>query len=210
MLKPRCWVFVSVGFTSANSTSLGSYMWTVYLLKKNLHTSGPATVKIHVVQDQLLFFLTCWAYWLDRQSLDFFKKLETISHDMLVEDGSFSKAASWMPMVPPRFLEWFVVGERDPLMARLFLPFLHLDQLLCYLSVYWESVSFCLIENFPYQRKKLETPWINWWWMCAWLSICVLTVPIKGLISPESPGTLLLSFLKDLLTTSKRTFFNGF
>lgn len=108
-----------------------------------------------------------------------------------------------MPMVPPRFLEWFVVGERDPLMAGLFLPFLHLDQPLCYLSVYWESVSFCLIENFPYQRKKLESPWINWWWMCAWLSICVLTVPINGLVSPESPGTLLLSFLRDLLITSK-------
>lgn len=126
--------------------------------KKNLHTSGPAAVKIHVVQDQLFIFLTCWAYWLDRQSLDFFKPLETISYDMLVEDGSFPKVASWMPMVPPRFLEWFVVGERDPLMAELFLPFLHLDQLFCYFSVYWESVSFCLIENFPYQRKKWETP----------------------------------------------------
>ena len=77
---------------------------------------------------------------------------------MLVEDGSFPKVASWMPMVPPRFLEWVVVGERDPLMAELFLPFLHLDQLFCYFSVYWESVSFCLIENFPYQRKKWETP----------------------------------------------------
>ena len=108
-----------------------------------------------------------------------------------------------MPMVPPRFLEWFVVGERDPLMAGLFLPFLHLDQPLCYLSVYWESVSYCLIENFPYQRKKLESPWINWWWMCPWLSICVLTVPINGLVSLESPGTLLLSFLRNLLTTSK-------
>ena len=167
-------------------------------------------LKFMLFRISCLFFLTCWANWLDRQSLDFFKKLETISHDMLVEDGSFSKAASWMPMVPPRFLEWFVVGERDPLMAGLFLPFLHLDQLLCYLSVYWESVSFCLIENFPYQRKKLETPWINWLWMCAWLSICVLTIPIKGLISPESPGMLLLSFLRDLLTTSKTTFFNGF
>ena len=91
-------------------------------------------LKFMLFRISCLFFLTCWANWLDRQSLDFFKKLETISHDMLVEDGSFSKAASWMPMVPPRFLEWFVVGERDPLMAGLFLPFLHLDQLLCYLS----------------------------------------------------------------------------
>ena len=66
------------------------------------------------------------------------------------------------------------------------------------------GIRFILFDReLPLPKKKLESPWINWWWMCAWLSICVLTVPINGLVSPESPGTLLLSFLRDLLITSK-------
>lgn len=155
MLKPHCWVFVSVGFTSASV--LSDHICEQYLLKKKICILVDLQQLKFFVQDQLFIFLTCWAYWLDEQSLDFFKPLETI---LWYACGRWliSKVASWMPMAATK-VSWVVCcGERDPWWLNFSTLSSFRSALLLLLCVL--GICFILFDReLPLPKKKVGNPW---------------------------------------------------